>query len=127
LSGFFLTQRKQLVLSFLKVIFVYANPHHRHPMSEDSFRRKNSRIFHFSHYFTFSLRYFASRGPLRPFGFASLRQPDDFVAGASRLCVENKNLPEIIESTCSNFQNLHFGYTILFSGIAYFGQSHRAR
>jgi hypothetical protein len=23
-----------------------------------------------------------------PFGFASLRQPDDFVAGASRLCVE---------------------------------------
>ncbi len=35
-----------------------------------------------------SLRYFASRGPLRSFGFASLRQPDNFVAGASRLCVE---------------------------------------
>ena len=58
------------------------------PMGEDSFRQKNSRIFHFPHYFTFSLRYFASRGPLQPFGFASLRQPDDFVAGASRLCVE---------------------------------------
>ena len=82
------------------------------PMGEDSFRQKNSRIFHFSHYFTFSLRYFASRGPLQPFGFASLRQPDDatacapygarplasgnlttssqvhLVAGASRLCVE---------------------------------------
>ena len=42
----------------------------------------------FLHCFTFSLRYFASRGPLQPFGFASLRQPDDFVAGASRLCVE---------------------------------------
>ena len=80
--------------------------------------------------FTFSLRYSASCGPLRPFGFASLRQPDDatacapygarpvasgnlttssqvhLVAGASRLCVKNKNLPKIIESTCSNFQNL---------------------
>ena len=53
-------QRKQLVLSFLKVIFFYANPHHRHPMGEDSFRQKNSRISNFSHYFTFSLRYFAS-------------------------------------------------------------------
>ena len=43
---------------------------------------------------------------MRPFGFASLRQPDDFVAGASRLCIKNKNFPKIIESTCSNFQNL---------------------
>ena len=30
----------------------------------------------------------APRGPLRPFGFASLRQPDDFIAGASRLYVK---------------------------------------
>ena len=33
-------QRKQLVLSFVKVIFFYATPHHRHPMGEDSFRQK---------------------------------------------------------------------------------------
>ena len=47
-------------------------------------------------YKTTNLQFFsafsASRGPLRPFGFASLRQPDDFVAGASRLCVR-KILP----------------------------------
>jgi hypothetical protein len=64
-AGSFLTQRRKgaekiVFLCFLKVIFIFATPHHRHPMAEDSFRRKNSRIFHFSHYFTFSLRYFAS-------------------------------------------------------------------
>ena len=90
----FLTQRRRGAEKtarfefFFEVIFFYSTPHHRHPMGEDSFRQKNSRISHFSHYFTFSLRYFASRGPLQPFGFASLRQPDDFVVGASRLCVE---------------------------------------
>ena len=45
----------------------------------------------------------ASRGPLRPFGFASLRQPDDFVAGASRLCIKNKNFPKIIETSRTSF------------------------
>ena len=30
----------------------------------------------------------ATRGPLRPFGFASLRRPDAFGTGASRLCVK---------------------------------------
>ena len=42
----------------------------------------------------------AARGPLRPFGFASLRQPDRFATGASLLCflcVKNKNdsLPQL--------------------------------
>ena len=51
---------KEFVLSFLKVIFFYAIPQHRHPMDEISLRQKNSRIPHFLHCFTFSLRYFAS-------------------------------------------------------------------
>ena len=34
-----------------------------------------------------------SRGPLRPFGFASLRQPDAYGTGAFRLCGRNSPFP----------------------------------
>ena len=47
----------------------------------------------------------APRGPLRPFGFASLRQPDDFVAGASRLCVKNQS-SDLREEALAHYREL---------------------
>ena len=113
----FLTQRrrgaeKTARFEFFESYLLLCNPTPSTPDGRRFIPSEKFSYFPFSHYFTFSLRYFVSRGPLRPFGFASLRQPDDatacapygarpvasgnlttssqvhLVAGASRLCVE---------------------------------------